>query len=54
MKKSDFYYDLPDELIAQQPLPERSASRLLCLDKETDAIEETSSSSLLTAKGCIY
>ncbi|HET7299134.1 MAG TPA: tRNA preQ1(34) S-adenosylmethionine ribosyltransferase-isomerase QueA [Oleiagrimonas sp.] len=32
MKKSDFDFDLPSELIAQQPLPERSASRLLCLD----------------------
>ncbi|WJI14554.1 tRNA preQ1(34) S-adenosylmethionine ribosyltransferase-isomerase QueA [Pseudoxanthomonas winnipegensis] len=29
MKKSDFHYDLPPELIAQAPLPERSASRLL-------------------------
>ncbi|WP_066095960.1 tRNA preQ1(34) S-adenosylmethionine ribosyltransferase-isomerase QueA [Xanthomonas massiliensis] len=29
MKKSDFHYDLPEELIAQAPLPERSASRLL-------------------------
>ncbi|MFC3717368.1 tRNA preQ1(34) S-adenosylmethionine ribosyltransferase-isomerase QueA [Luteimonas soli] len=29
MKKSDFHYDLPAELIAQAPLPERSASRLL-------------------------
>ncbi|MDQ3617975.1 MAG: tRNA preQ1(34) S-adenosylmethionine ribosyltransferase-isomerase QueA [Pseudomonadota bacterium] len=29
MKKSDFHYELPPELIAQQPLPERSASRLL-------------------------
>ncbi len=32
MKKSDFHYDLPPELIAQEPLPERSASRLLVLD----------------------
>ena len=32
MKKSDFHYDLPVELIAQQPLPDRSASRLLLLD----------------------
>ncbi|HJR14054.1 MAG TPA: tRNA preQ1(34) S-adenosylmethionine ribosyltransferase-isomerase QueA [Rhodanobacteraceae bacterium] len=32
MKKSDFHYDLPMELIAQQPLPERSASRLLVVD----------------------
>ena len=29
MKKSDFHFDLPQELIAQEPLPERSASRLL-------------------------
>ncbi|MER3546600.1 MAG: tRNA preQ1(34) S-adenosylmethionine ribosyltransferase-isomerase QueA [Rhodanobacteraceae bacterium] len=32
MKKSDFHYDLPPELIAQEPLRERSASRLLVLD----------------------
>jgi S-adenosylmethionine:tRNA ribosyltransferase-isomerase len=32
MKRSDFAYDLPPELIAQAPLPERTASRLLCLD----------------------
>lgn len=32
MKKSDFHYDLPTELIAQEPLPERSASRLLVVD----------------------
>lgn len=32
MKKSDFHFDLPPELIAQQPLAERSASRLLLLD----------------------
>ncbi|TWI05011.1 S-adenosylmethionine:tRNA ribosyltransferase-isomerase [Luteimonas cucumeris] len=31
MKKTDFHYDLPAELIAQTPLPERSASRLLCV-----------------------
>ena len=32
LKKSDFHYELPPELIAQQPLRERSASRLLLLD----------------------
>ncbi|NEX18900.1 tRNA preQ1(34) S-adenosylmethionine ribosyltransferase-isomerase QueA [Thiorhodococcus mannitoliphagus] len=32
MRRSDFYYDLPPELIAQYPLDERSASRLLALD----------------------
>lgn len=35
MKTSDFYFDLPQELIAQDPLMERSKSRLLVLDKET-------------------
>jgi len=40
MKKSDFYYELPNELIAQKPLAERSSSRLLCLDKTTDALQD--------------
>ena len=35
MKTSDFYYDLPEELIAQDPLKDRSSSRLLVLDKKT-------------------
>ena len=35
MKTSDFYYDLPPELIAQTPLKKRDESRLLCLDKAT-------------------
>lgn len=35
LKKSDFYYDLPEELIAQDPLSDRSSSRLLSLDKIT-------------------
>jgi S-adenosylmethionine:tRNA ribosyltransferase-isomerase len=34
LKKSDFHYDLPDELIAQTPLPQRSASRLLVVDAD--------------------
>lgn len=38
MKKSDFYFDLPEELIAQHPLEDRTASRLLVLDKETGEI----------------
>ena len=37
MKTSDFYYELPEELIAQTPLEKRDASRLLRLDKETGA-----------------
>ena len=39
MKKSDFYYELPEELIAQTPLEKRYASRLLVLDRNTGAIE---------------
>ena len=39
LKKSDFYFDLPEELIAQDPLEDRSSSRLLVLDKETGATE---------------
>lgn len=35
MKKSDFNYHLPTALIAQKPLPQRDASRLLCLHKHT-------------------
>ncbi len=35
MKKSDFHYELPEVLIAQQPLSERTASRLLCVNRET-------------------
>lgn len=39
MKTSDFYYELPPELIAQEPLAERDASRLMVLDKATGGIE---------------
>ncbi len=35
MKKSDFWYELPEELIAQTPLEDRASSRLLILDKHT-------------------
>ncbi len=38
LKKSDFYFDLPQELIAQDPLEDRSASRLLHLDKLTGEV----------------
>ena len=39
LKTSDFYFDLPQELIAQDPLADRSASRLLVLHRETGAVE---------------
>ena len=38
LKKSDFYYDLPHELIAQHPLPQRDHSRLMSLNRETGEI----------------
>ena len=38
MKTSDFYYDLPPELIAQTPLDRRDASRLMCLNKAPGAV----------------
>jgi S-adenosylmethionine:tRNA ribosyltransferase-isomerase len=40
MQRSDFHYDLPPELIAQVPLAERRASRLLVLDGATGAVED--------------
>ena len=38
LKTHDFYYDLPEELIAQTPLERRDASRLMTLDRKTGAI----------------
>ena len=38
MKTSDFYYDLPEELIAQTPLQKRDTSRLLVMDRESGAL----------------
>lgn len=38
MKRTDFFYELPQELIAQHPLPERDASRLLALEGSSGAI----------------
>lgn len=40
MKLSDFDFDLPEELIAQYPLAQRTESRLLCLDGETASLED--------------
>lgn len=41
MRTADFYYDLPEELIAQDPLLDRSSSRLMHLDKTTGEIQHT-------------
>ena len=39
MKKSDFYYDLPKELIAQHPAEPRDSARLMHIDRKTGGIE---------------
>src|SRR6056297_1743634 len=39
LKKKDFYYDLPEELIAQTPLKKRSNSKLMVLNREKESIE---------------
>ena len=39
MNKSDFYYDLPEELIAQHPVEPRDSSRLMTVDRQTGEIE---------------
>ena len=41
MRASDFHFDLPESLIAQAPLAERSASRLLCLDGASGELAES-------------
>ncbi len=48
MDVKDFYYDLPQELIAQDPLEDRASSRLLVLDKKTGEMEHRSFRDILT------
>ncbi len=48
MKRSEFHYELPDELIAQAPLSERQASRLLCFDKYKGQLQDKIFSDLAT------
>lgn len=47
MKKEDFYFDLPEELIAQTPLETRTNSRMMVLDKSTGEIEDDIFSNLI-------
>lgn len=47
MKRQDFYFDLPQELIAQDPLEDRSASRLLVLNKKTGEIKHSEFCSII-------
>ena len=44
IKKSDFYFELPERLIAQDPLEDRSGSKMLMLDKETGKMEHRAGS----------
>lgn len=56
MKKSNFYFDLPPELIAQTPIDNRDSSRLLCIDRQTGAIAHhkfTDLTNLLKAGDCL-
>ena len=56
MKTSDFYYDLPEELIAQDPLPDRSAARMMVVDRVTGEVTDTGFRHLtdyLTDKDCL-
>jgi len=46
MKRTDFYYHLPEELIAQQPLAQRSASRLLCMERSSGRLSDRQFSDL--------
>ncbi len=48
MDKKDFYYELPPELIAQQPLKDRASSRLLALNKSTGEIEHKTFKDILS------
>ena len=46
MKRTDFHYELPAELIAQLPLEQRSASRLLCFDRQSGRLSDQNFSDL--------
>ena len=48
MKTSDFYYDLPEELIAQDPLEDRASSRLMHVDRETGEVRHDVFRNILT------
>jgi S-adenosylmethionine:tRNA ribosyltransferase-isomerase len=47
MRRQDFYYDLPEELIAQEPLSQRTGSRLLVLDGGTGDVQHSQFSRLI-------
>ena len=47
MNTKDFYYHLPEELIAQDPLDDRTSSRLMLLDKKTGEVDHKSFSNII-------
>ena len=50
---SDFYYDLPKRLIAQDPLDNRSSSRLLVMDRKTGELTHTVFSEIIVKVTCL-
>ena len=52
LKLSDFYYDLPKELIAQDPLEDRSSSRLMHIDRKTGAYEHKKFTDIIDYLNC--
>ena len=54
MKKSDFYYDLPKELIAQHPIEPRNASRLMIFHKDSGDVEHKVFSDLLISSSIFF
>ncbi|AUM11917.1 tRNA preQ1(34) S-adenosylmethionine ribosyltransferase-isomerase QueA [Ketobacter alkanivorans] len=40
MKRTDFHYELPERLIARYPMPQRSGSRLLCMDRQAGTLQD--------------
>ena len=53
LKTSDFYFDLPEELIAQVPILDRSSSKLMVLDKETGNIEHKIFKNVIDYLNCL-
>ncbi|MBB3167954.1 tRNA preQ1(34) S-adenosylmethionine ribosyltransferase-isomerase QueA [Simiduia aestuariiviva] len=49
MRRQDFYYQLPDDLIARNPVPERTGSRLLCLEGATGALSHGQFAEIINA-----
>ena len=51
LKTSDFYYDLPEDRIAQHPLEQRDTSRLMVLDRQSGTLEDKHFYDIIEARG---